>query len=184
MTITLSENHVYTDSDTGRVYPSVTQIIKDAGMMGFLPSDPWYMERGTAVHEATALFDQGRLDYDALDPRIRGYVDAWALFTVDTDFGPAFIETSFVHTEYGYAGTLDRNGLDIKTGAYCPWHALQAAAYARLSGEECKIWRTVYLSDDGRYVLRVYSVRELWAAWNVFLAALSIYNWKKGNGIK
>ncbi len=183
--IALSEDHVYSDTETGRVYPGVTQVIKAAGLMGYQNSAPFYMERGSVIHEATALFDEDSLDWNTVDPRILPYVEAWQFYRIrECENAPYdFIEKSFVHPIYQYAGTLDRPGLDIKSGSPCAWHILQAAAYAHLSGAECSQWKTVYLQDDGRYKVTIYKVSDLYAAFKVFLAALAIYNWKKENKI-
>lgn len=135
--------HTYTYS--GRVVPGVSEIIKDGGLSeDFDRIDPWYQERGKAVHRACHLADIGRLDVDGcgetLKPYIREFLDArqrerftgiaWELMLVD-------------HAKK-QAGTLDmlalfegHNGmyvdiLDFKSGGLPKTVGLQLAAYKDL----------------------------------------------------
>lgn len=182
--ITMTSDHRYVDDITGREYPSVTQTIRDAGLMGYLSSDEWYLDRGTAVHEATALFDEGVLDESELDPRLIGYVDAWKKFRTDSAFKPTEIEKIVLSERYGYAGTIDRDGIDIKTGAPCPWHELQAAAYwYALCPKLLGCWMCVYLHDDGTYLVKTIKAKELHNLIAIFASALAINNWKKEHKI-
>ena len=179
--IVCTPEHTYIDSDTDRVYPGVTSIIKDAGLMGWLPNDDYYLKRGTWVHEACALWDRGLLEESDLAPGLVGFVAAWKKYRADTGLTPApdFIERIGFDPVLGYCGTLDRNGLDIKAGAPCAWHILQAAAYWHFAGSSKAPWHSVYLRDDGGYAVRVYSPQELYAAFGVFCAALTVANWRK-----
>jgi hypothetical protein len=184
--IFLTDDHRYVDAETGAEYPGVTSTIFRAGLMGFVPSDNWYLQRGTAVHEATELYDYGVLDESTVDLRIMPYLDAWKKYRADTGFAPDpnFIERIGVDEVLRYAGTLDRNGLDIKSGAPAPWHILQAAAYWHLDVANKAPWHAVYLHDDGTYKIKVYSPAELYAAFGVFCGALTVFNFKRENGIQ
>lgn len=69
----------------GESYKSVTGLLGGAGIspnFNFVP--PRLLEhaiaRGNAVHLATHLLDEGKLDEDTVDPQIAGYVDAYRLF--------------------------------------------------------------------------------------------------------
>ncbi len=183
--IILTEDHRYIDEETGREFPGVTATIRSAGLMGWTPNDDWYMERGTAVHAATAMSDRGTLDQDNLDPQIAPYLEAWKAYRRDTGYVPTQIEQIVSDLTIGYCGTMDRDGLDIKTGAAAKWHILQAAAYWHTDElrTDRTTWQSVYLQDDGKYKLAVYRASELHAAFRVFCAALQINQWKKENGI-
>lgn len=182
MKIILTDDHRYVDEETGNEYPGVTSIIKSAGLMGYMPDDPWYMERGSAVHSSTELYDKGTLDDSSVDPRISGYLLAWKRYRDDSQFVPEFIEKIFYHPVYCYCGTPDRNGLDIKTGSPAPWHILQGAAYKNLS--DSPVWKTIYLQEDSGYKVVTYNYFELREAFKIFTSALAIHNWKKLRGIK
>ena len=159
---------------------STTEIIKLSGCM---PStvliDEYYMQRGTAAHHATALHDQGTLDESTVDPAIAGYLSAWKKFRADTKYTPVLIERPLLHDLYGYCGTLDRDGLDIKTGAAAPWHLLQASSYRELMNANGLLttandgFITVYLSEDGTYKVQVYKLKDLLAARRDFLTLLA-----------
>jgi len=182
--ITLTEDHRYVN-EVGREYPGVTSVIRTAGLMGWMPDDDWYLDRGHAVHSACELWDKGTLDEDALDPQIRPYLDAWRAYRRDTGYhaeNVEEIEQLVCNPVVGYCGKIDRPGLDIKTGAPTKWHILQAAAYwhaLKTRGE----WHSVYLRDDGTYKLVIYRASELQAAFKVFCAALIVTTWAKENGI-
>ena len=181
--ITLTTDHRYID-ESGREYPGVTTVIRDAGLMGYIPNDDWYSERGTAVHLATALYDRNDLDESTVDPQIVGYLNAWKLYR--RDLMPAvateYIEVLLHNSVSGYCGTMDRYALDIKTGVKCAWHVIQAAAYWQAIGRTRPLsWQSVYLREDGRYTVETYDPVSLTRAFNTFNHALPIYNWKKEN---
>ena len=181
--IILTPEHVYIDSDTDRVFPGVTSVIKDAGLMGYMPGDEWYLERGTAVHEATALWDRGVLDEDSLDPQIAPFLASWKQYRADTGFAPKLIEEIFVDPIFGYAGTIDRDGLDIKSGSPAKWYVLQNAAYWHSPIVNKGPWQTVFLRENGSYKVVVYAPQELYEAFQVFTAALTLNAWKTRNGL-
>jgi len=83
----------------GVVVPSVTQIMKAAGII----DDSFYNDtgrfRGSAVHRATQLLDEsdlspdeGSLDWESLDPELLPYVQAYGKFKLESGFIPEEIE--------------------------------------------------------------------------------------------
>lgn len=179
--IILTGDHRYIDTDTGREYPSVTATIRDAGVMGWVTEDAYYAERGKEVHKTTALWDKWLLDEDSVDPQIVPYLDAWKAYRCNVPTKPDCIEEIVSDLVVGYCGTIDRDGLDIKTGAPAKWHILQAAAYWHARPYRQVGWTSVYLQDDGKYKLIIYKPSELQAAFKVFCAALQINQWKREN---
>lgn len=174
---------------------SVTEVIKLSGLMpesAFI--DPWYMGRGQAVHLATAFYDRGTLDDSTVANEIRGYLNAWVKFRAETGYTPAFIEKPLLHPVYGYCGTLDRDGLDIKSGSPAPWHILQGGGYFELANANNTVhnplptmitgWRTVYLQSDGSYKVHPYSTRDLMQAKKDFLTLLAALKIKQNYGGK
>ena len=173
--------HVYRLGD--RVLPSVTQVLKEAGII----DDTWYTEesriRGSFAHEATALDDAGVLDESSVDSSLAGYLEAWRRFKRDSGMRILKAEFRICDRVYGYAGTVDRLAVvrhqptipDIKTGDPEPWHALQLAGYARcVPGRPMRMG--VYLHDDGKYTTRTYTDPSDDAA---FLACVGVANWKR-----
>jgi hypothetical protein len=104
-----ADTHTYRD-DEGGVIPSVTRILKDAELTPALYKtlDPWYAEKGHAVHAATEYFDRGTLDPDSVDPQIKGYLDAYRQFRKDLPLDILSIELRLRHPRYRYSGTIDR----------------------------------------------------------------------------
>ncbi len=159
---------------SGRAVPSVTQVLQRAGLI----DDSWFTEdsreRGTFVHEATALFDRGELDFDRLDPALVGYVEAWQMFRALVPVKFDLIEVPMWSEEYRFAGTIDRawpgHVLDIKTGAFPAWMPLQLGGYSILYPAQHACG--VRLGSDGKFSMWNIAPYELAMARKDFLAAL------------
>lgn len=180
------DSHRY--SYRGVVVPGVTTVIGST-LLDFSHMPNEVMERarqrGTDVHELTEMLDvDGGYPVSKYDP----YVCAWVAFKEDFDFQPDEVEQKVFHSTLLYAGTLDRVGVingelsvvDIKTGAIYPEYALQLAAYQAAAnegrvGEKIKARYSVQLRDNGTYTVQKYESK---ADLSVFVAALSIYNWR------
>jgi len=166
--------------------PSVTEILRDVGFSNPYADSESARLRGKYVHEATALYDRGRLDESSLDPVIVPYVGAWKRFVQDTAFRPRLIEHSGYHAGLRYAGTLDRVGLlgnkrmvllDIKSGAVGAATRLQTAGYLGITIKPCVERYAVELRATGQY-----SLHGPWVDsedYAVFLACLRMFNWKQ-----
>lgn len=178
-------------SYNGARVPNVTSIVDS--LLPFRGAPASLMEearfRGTRVHEITAAIDSGE------DPRLSRkdktflpYLEAWLLFRSDCRFTPLAIEERVFHRKHRFAGTLDRIGyingglsvVDLKTGALYPEYALQTAAYKEAAndgrqGEKIQGRWAVQLTDKGTYVLTPYTDK---ADFSVFLAAMTLNNWK------
>lgn len=183
-----AESHLYRLD--GVELPGVTKVLRAAGFI----DDVWFTreakDRGTAVHLATQFLDEGDLseEWQRSQPALMGYINGYKRFLRESGFTHGAIERAAYHETYRYAGTVDRIGtlkarttlLDIKTGGPQPWHALQLAAYQGLC--EPGPWQRMglYLHADGTYTTKAYDDRN---DWSVFLAALSIYNWRINHGV-
>jgi len=157
----IADGHIYTDAPVdgvGRVYPSVTTILKAEGFINTAYYDDWSRDRGSMIHLATAYDDQGELDEETLDPVIIPYLEAWRRFRKESGFIPEQIEPPMMSTAYKYAGTPDRIG-DL------PGRIKRAA---------------VELHDDGTYRLYPYTDRQDAGLW---LSILACHRWKINNGI-
>jgi hypothetical protein len=123
----------------GKPTPSVTQILGLANLYEFI--DKQLLDKagrfGTAVHKATELFDQDRLNMETLDVALIPYLEGWKMFLTESKFSILQSE-NIVGSSFGYAGAYDRVGylndqltmLEIKTTAAVPRTTrLQLAAY-------------------------------------------------------
>jgi len=176
----------------GQVIPSVTQVIKDVIGIGWEAS-PWHLQRGTAVHLAVQLWADGKLDLDSLDERIRGRVDSIIKFLNDSK---AFIHCSEkrgVSVAYGFAGTVDMVASINEKLVICDWKGsidprarIQLGAYQILMEESFQKSDGVAVQcfDSGKYKCMWMNRREMDEGKRAFLAALSVYNYKKRHKIQ
>ena len=159
------ERHEY--SVDGRVIPSVTQILKDIGVI----ETRWYTaegrNRGSTVHEYLELYDRGLLDPNVVEPEYRGYIDAYLDFLACSKVEYEQIEEPVAHPVYKFAGTPDRVGkindtacvLDIKSGSSVDWHGLQLAGYALALGNGHDLY-ALYIKEDGKWTTKTWDARE------------------------
>lgn len=198
------EQATHTYRVDGVVIPSVTQALKEVGIIDFSMVPASRLDAacafGTAVHKATELWDRGTLDYEALDANIIPYLEGWIKFCKDTGFTSIAIELPLYSKLYRFCGMLDRLGTwrkntsvliaDIKTGVdLSPATAIQTAGYEILVreneiegfvGKRMKTTRiSVLLNSEGTYKIEEYKDKN---DANVFIAALSVFNWRIKNG--
>jgi len=180
------ETHTYTLDE--KKLPSVTEILNAEGLI-LQNNDPWYMLRGKYLHEAVKMHLQGILDPESLDPILTPYFRGFEAFLTTTGFVVQGFETPYYHPQYKFAGTPDIIGelngkltfIEIKTGNPAKWHILQLSAYMELlqsNGIKIQDGAILYL-DDGKYNLRLTTMRELQQGLLVFLSALTLYRYKK-----
>ncbi len=182
-----AEKHEYRVD--GIVVPSVTEIIKVSLLSSQYTGNTIKMDIGTKVHLTTQYYDNGDLDESDLHPTLHDYLQSWKSFV--KDFNPKFnlVETMLYHRKFRYAGTIDRYAeiggkntlIDIKTGQEYCWHPIQTEGYKYLledNGYKVDKTACVYLNHiDGNYKYREHKQP------NMFLACLSIYNFKKNNNL-
>lgn len=117
----------------------ITSVLKAVGIISD-EETRWYndkaRDRGTAVHKCTHYLDEGDLDWSTVKDEWVGFVMGWEKFKRDWNFKPRLIELPLYDPLYGFAGTMDREGLildnspaivEIKTGEVPHWAAEQTA---------------------------------------------------------
>ena len=174
----------------GRKLPSVTGILKEAGLIDDTFMDPSALQRGTFVHQACEYDDVGDLDESTVDAAILPYVQAWRRCKSEMGFKVLEIEKRVYHQPLDYCGTLDRivelRGrrilIDIKTGSGAAWHQVQTSAYALAMKWEDPLTvldrAAVYLTAEGGYKFCEHKQRLDFDVWK---AAVTLAAWK---GIK
>jgi hypothetical protein len=178
--LTLNDKHEYYLD--GNPLDGVTSIIRDSGLMpSYMPDDlEWYLERGSAIHLATELYDKGTLDESTLDPRIAGYLESWKQ---SKHYYPnERIEVQLADPVYWYAGTVDRLPLlDIKSGSPATWHRIQLSAYwglckaNKIDADLYSNPKAVYLQEDGSIAKVVsYTIKDMIEGLKIFQCALVI----------
>jgi len=195
--LTLDEAHIYRYD--GTIVPSVSAILLSAGLADFsaVPAERLEASRqfGVCVHRACEFSDRETLDVDSLDPAIELYLTGWEIFRQEYGLSFTAIETQLYSPLYRFAGTIDRIGkwriddspliIDIKSGVDNPAIPIQLAGYELLAREALglkgKIRRlAVYLNGKGTYTIRECKEKN---DMNIFLAALSVYNFRKKNNL-
>jgi CRISPR/Cas system-associated exonuclease Cas4 (RecB family) len=159
------DKHVY--SSDGKVLPSVTQILKKAGKIGYYKQNG-NQQRGTDIHDLTELYDL--TGFIPEEEELKNFVTGWANFKELMNVQVLKSEMLVWSEEYWYAGTLDRvvkfNDqlwvLDIKSGVKAKWHPLQLAAYAialeECTGQHINNGIVVYLKKTGRFTTDSYNL--------------------------
>lgn len=185
--LTMDAEHRYKIGDVALV--SVTQVISD--ILPGWQADPWYMERGTAMHHACALLDAGTLDWSTVAPEIEGRVRAWEKFRKDYPAKMIACEMRLHHPIYNYAGTLDRILVeadavvvaDIKS-TIAPQVQIQLGAYSLLwTGAAIHRGAAIELHDDATYKCQWFTKKETEHGGRIFLAALTLHNFKRKAGL-
>ncbi len=169
----------------------VTDILRKAGHVDASHFTPEARDRGTAVHLATQLHDEGALDtdYEWGDAKAQARFQAYERFLREMNVEILGIEIEVVHPVLDYIGHLDRlvaiNGLrgvlDIKPPGKERWHALQLSAYQQAAGGGVQDWPNrwnLYLAE-GKYQLDRKKT-SMMDDWNVFRAALTTVRWRTG----
>jgi hypothetical protein len=166
--------------------PSVSGILRDLRLIPDYPEIEYYRKRGTAVHLATCLYDQGKLA--EVDDRLRGYLDAWKEFLDCSGFQASLIEHRVHSEQWKYAGTLDRMGqlggkstlLDIKSGSIAGYAALQLSGYRRALSEcdgiDTERRVAVQLLPDGKFKIKEFMDHA--GDDRTWLQALSLHHWR------
>jgi len=182
--------------DAGHIYMidgleviSVTQALVEASIIDTKWYTEWARHRGSRVHKAIELLVKGTLDTDSLDPRIRGYVDAYERFVDETGFVCLEVERKIWSPHSRFAGTLDQWGVfrgghtalvDTKTGALQPATGLQLSGYEdgrnQETGEHTDRLLGLQLKVDGYYSIKPYKYQK--QDWR---AALRVAWWKRVN---
>lgn len=135
-----SEKHLYTLN--GCRIPSVSEIIRPCTSYGGISAAVMENARefGTHVDLACQYYDEGDLDEDTLDTRVRERLNGWVKFKKEFEFVAEVIAQPTYNVMNGmpYGMTIDRFGhgvignmvVDIKNTAEIEaHHALQLAGY-------------------------------------------------------
>ncbi len=195
-----ADEHVYDLTGVGPV-PSVTQILEAAGMApDFSFLDPWYRERGKAVHRAMALELMGDLDWGSLDGRILPFIIHGRDWLDAVRATPLVVEHRWVHRTLGYGGTMDLFAestlgpllIDWKTNYYDPAHDVQVAGgYEPLLLESAEEGAVAVAPGDVRkarmatVTLGTEMPKAHWITRDnhpeIFQAALAVVTWRRNH---
>lgn len=180
--------------------PEVSDILEGSGLfVSFDGIDPFYAERGSAVHKAIALDTIGNLDESSLDPAIEGFFLAYRAFCEDTGTAPQddgiLFEQPLLAPDLTFGGVVDRvqplmpthyRVIDWKAGSIdSDRYRAQMGAYEELlrhcfrhePAAEFELW-LVQLRADSSY--RIREVGSLVAS-SLWLQAKTVYHSNRRN---
>jgi hypothetical protein len=176
----------------GRELPSVTTILKDAGLVDYSYGNDYARERGSVVHKAIHLELTTGLDWSTLDEPLHPYVSAALLAIEELGAKVRYTERRVASRIFGYAGTLDL-GLDLrrdfeiwdlKSGEPPEATGIQLSGYAEAlfeeTGERARALRALRLYPDGTYKLTTYNDRQ---NRDRFRAAITVAAWRRERGL-
>lgn len=186
----IPETHQYLID--GVEYPSVTQVIKAAGLSNFDNVPAELLDRaiqfGNAVHKAIELKCKGTLDLDTVDEAIMPYLSAWDEFVSIYQYVPQHYEHRAFNHALRVGFTIDNIGsfqkdagiVDVKTGHPKSADIIQACAYGYL----CPVKRlmVIYLKDNKFKIIEIKGADRRKGE-NIFLSCLSLYNYRKKEGL-
>lgn len=192
------ETHVYSQGGVTVTDPSVTTILADCGLIDTTYFNELAAWRGSLVHLACQLHDEGDLDESTLDPALIPYLTAWKSFKLETGWFAYQIECPRRSSLHGFVGTPDQIGafpngeyltdLDIKSGEAHYSTKFQTAGYTLLAAEDPPLNGRVLgrcavkLRKNGTYKYIEYPVADLRRDQQTFLSALNIFHTKKLHG--
>jgi len=161
--------------------PSVSELLAPISSDFSIP--PKYAERGTMVHAATEVFDDGVDDLTVFDDSIVPYLIAYGEFRDEHDIEVIDTETILFNSNLLYAGREDRYWIvdgnkhitDIKTGRKYKNHIVQLAAYLMASNSEVDCVSNLYLNPFSQK-LHVYKGSEIEYG-KKMVEALSLVYW-------
>jgi hypothetical protein len=149
--------------------PGVSELIRSSGVIPQTDYrlNPVYLARGTFIHAATELIDEGNIDIEDHTPEEWiPFVKAYRKFLSEHEVEIVQSEILVANDSLFYAGRLDRiltvDGkrylCDYKTGLKYRWHIVQLSAYQLCTGEENLA--SLFLRDDGTYLLHEWTEEE------------------------
>ena len=160
----------------GAEVPSVTAILRDAGLVDFSFCSEFAKWRGSAVHQAIHLELTVGLDWASVPESFHPFISAAKQALADLGAVTEATERRVYSPAFRYAGTIDWVGpippakrkviLDWKSGPPEKVYGLQLAGYAEAYAEECRtdlippLRYCCHLKQDGDYTLKPYADRE------------------------
>jgi len=161
--------------------PSVTQIVNS--VLGEpLYGTEWHLRRGAMLHKAISLHLQGKLNEKTIDARILPHFESAKKAIRDLNLSQyIFVETKLYHHLYQFSGTPDV----ITSDAIIDWKSSHSeTSEAQLGGyvllaetQKIHIKKCIEIVlEDDRYVITEYKPSR---GKSLFLACLTIYNWRR-----
>lgn len=167
--------HEYVDIATGYVYPSITQVMKQAGIV----DDRWFTdesrERGSAVHRLCTDYDLGALtDLAGCTSPYKAWLQAHAAAMAILRPEHLHVEEPFVNETLGIGGRPDRiwrlygavTTSEIKSGPPSKAHPIQTALQNLVAAPEIGLPAeairrgALYVQGNGKFTYQTHTDRR------------------------
>lgn len=163
----------------GEPVPGVSEVLKTVGLSkDYTNVDPFYRDRGIAVHLAISYYLDGELDLNSLDPLIEPFFEGFLGYWEKNKERVVSKEKMGYSEAYGYAGTWDLEAEDTLIDWKCSKShdrvaELQGEAYKTILGPPFKKFKVVQLPGDGTFRVFEYGHKV-----NYWPSVMNIYKWK------
>ena len=160
--------------------PGVSEILQKCGLTkDWTGVDPFYAERGKAVHLAIQFYLEHRLDESSLDPIIVPYFEGFKKYYAEHPMGITRCEVRG-HCGDEFAGTIDciteHEIIDWKCSkSHDKVAELQGEAYKLIEDDTGLTFKVVQFPGNGSYEIFDYGRgTEHWSM------VMGLYRWKTG----
>jgi hypothetical protein len=144
---------------------------------------------GTRVHRMLHFFNKGTLDMNTVTDDLIPALNAYTEFVAATGFIAESWEQRVMDSQLWVAGQYDVRGtlsngqpafVDFKSGIVKPWTAIQVAGYARCAGHPYARRFGLQVGNGRPKLMEFKNPNDA----GLFVAAVSIHNWKINQGVK
>lgn len=178
-----AEAHTYRVD--GEIKPHITQILGELKLVqGYEFVDPFYRDRGLAVHECVRLWVKDLLDPFSVDPECEPFFEGFKKWWFESGVQPEHVRASeapLYSARLDYCGTPDlviHEIIEIKCSKKPDRAAeLQGVLQQNLWGDnfgELIPFKILQLPGDGTYKVIDYKTKDA----NLAEAIMSLYRWK------
>lgn len=181
---------------SGRQVPSITDILKEFGLVDDAYFKPEHRERGHRIHSATHYLDENDLNWGTVRDEDLGFMMAYQKASKELELRHIRTEERLFHPTLMYCGKPDRVStwnlskgqvvLEIKTGSVPPAAGLQTAGQDLLL-PTLSIPReraAIELHDDGTWRPVFFNGVEHESDRDIFLGLVATHWYKINHGIK
>jgi len=166
----------------GVIVKSVTQVLKDVGIVDYSWAEQEDLDFGTAMHDTIEYYEKGTLDLETLHPLLEDRLEAYKEFVKVTGWEAIFIESLVASKKLGCAGRFDQAGvftklqpkyndkltlLEIKSGALKTCGAdVQSGGYTTMAnemgcfGEKISLRCGLHLGKDRKPKYEIYTNKD------------------------
>jgi hypothetical protein len=189
------QNHIYTVTkkvdgvvEWQRIKQSVTQVMTRYGFLDVRWIKPYYLERGTLVHEYCVLRMQGWLDWATVREDCIPFVKTFERLVWQLGLEYVDSERPCYSPQFDICGTFDIKALwdgrktvvELKTGDFDMYHGIQLCSYEEMLGGEIEDVLGLSLKEEGKVFGKAPDWQKNHEAWrDICTGKFDLNSWKK-----